>query len=185
MRIAFGCKSRVGKDTAANYLHLVYQDSAVLSFASPLKNILSYAQEVCDFPQIKDRVFLQWVGTEWARSRQDDVWIRLMRKNIRECTSTHIFVSDLRFKNEFLALKEMGFVLVKIERPEMSPEIFLNKSHQSECDLDDIPDEGWDYVIQNDSTKEIFYDHISHIATEINHHQFNQFTGRLSDQFFE
>ena len=152
MKIAFGYNKRVGKDSACNYYIKKYGGDK-FSFAKPLYDILYYAQEVAGFPKQKDRKFLQWVGTEWARQNNDRVWINklLFETNNYEMTNKgeNIYVSDVRFKNEFSALKKNNWILVKITR-----DIRNNENHQSENDL--VDETRWDYVIQNDGTPNFF-----------------------------
>jgi hypothetical protein len=119
MRVAFGCEARVGKDTACDYLmkKLVLRSPLRLSFAGALYDILYHAQRVCGFPEVKDRKFLQWVGTEWARSQDPDVWINIIRRKIESTPKdVPIIVTDLRFPNEAKMLSEMGFTLVRRRR---------------------------------------------------------------------
>ena len=81
LRLAFGCKAGVGKSTAVDYL-MQKHGGVELSFAKPLKNILLYAQQTCGFKENKDRGFLQWVGTDWARSKDENVWIHHVKNEI-------------------------------------------------------------------------------------------------------
>lgn len=114
VKIAFGYKRRVGKDTSCDYLIKKY-GGVKLSFAEPLYQILYFAQDVCGFEHFKDRKFLQFVGTEWARNINDNIWAELLVKKINDIKVDNIFVSDLRFENEFKILKQLGFICVKIE----------------------------------------------------------------------
>lgn len=153
-RIAFGCEARVGKDTAVNYLKEKY-GGIRYSFAEALYNILHYAQEVCGFPQVKDRTFLQWVGTDWARAQDRDVWVNIIRRKITETDqNTSIYISDLRFDNEATMLREMGFTLVYITRTIHDIE-GGSKQHSSETALNDI--KWWDIHIENEGSLEEFY----------------------------
>jgi hypothetical protein len=155
MKIAFGYKQRVGKDTSCDYLIKKY-GGVKLSFAQPLYDILHFAQGICNFTQTKDRKFLQFVGTEWARSINSNVWVDLLLEKVKniECNTTeptHIFVSDLRFQNELHALKKQDFICVLIKK-----EVYENlSSHQSDIDLDNYDD--WDYTIENYSSFEHLY----------------------------
>jgi hypothetical protein len=152
VKIAFGYKCRIGKDTACKYLIRKYGGKK-FSFAEPLYDILTYAQTICKFDKTKDRKFLQFVGTDWARSINDYIWINLLIEKIsKEDDSDNIFISDLRFKNEFLALKEQGFVCVLINGKNNNNQ---NNTHQSNIDLQDW--NRWDYTINNDTTIENFY----------------------------
>jgi len=164
MKIAFGYKMRSGKDTSVNYLISKYGGEKI-SFSKPLYDILHYAQKVCNFPIEKDRKFLQWIGTDWAREKDNNIWINLAIKSI-ENIDGNVYCSDVRFINEFKALKENGFIVIKIERNLT----FTNKSstnHISENDLDKIENSEWDYVIKNNGTLKELYRQIDDIVLNI------------------
>ena len=169
IKIAFGGKMGVGKDFAADYLLKKYTGKK-LTFAEPLYNILKIAQEICGFNVEKDRKFLQFVGTEWARSKNPDVWINLLSKSISH--GQNLFLSDLRFANEFAFLKSTGWVCVKILRDEN--DIPLSRvgtgsiRHDSEQSLDIVEDNKWDYIINNKNNQE-FYEKLDSIIASINH----------------
>lgn len=152
-RIAFGYKMRCGKDTAVEYLVNKYGGTRI-SFADPLYEILHYAQDVCGFESGKDRKFLQFIGTEWAREKNNNVWIDILVKKSRE-TKGNVYVSDVRFRNEFDAMRKNNFVLVKVNRGGVEV-----NNHSSEIELDGVPDYEWDFVLDNDGTLEEFYSKI-------------------------
>jgi len=118
VKIAFGYKRRVGKDTSCDYLVQKY-GGVKLSFAEPLYKILNFSQLICNFKETKDRKFLQFVGTEWARSINENVWVDLLIDKLKSRPEVNIFVSDLRFKNEFWALKKHGFICVQVKNKEV------------------------------------------------------------------
>ena len=155
---------RSGKDTCVDYLITKYGGEKI-SFSKPLYDILHYAQSICNFPIEKDREFLQWIGTDWARQKNPNVWIDLALKNIEN--DKNIYSSDVRFLNEFEALKENGFIIVKIEREYVNKESISVKSHVSENDLNNIEDSRWDYIIDNNGTLEELYKKIDNIVFEI------------------
>jgi hypothetical protein len=172
-KIAFGYKQRVGKDTACDYL-VKQHGGAKLSFAEPIYAILNYAQETCRFEKGKDRRFLQYIGTEWARQIDSNVWINLLIDKLNK--NNHVFVSDLRFRNEMDALKAHGFTCINIiaegeehdafgvSRPTRGREQDVPR-HQSNVDLDDCI--SWDYTIRNDSSIESFYVRLDDIVAEL------------------
>ena len=177
LKIAFGYKQRVGKDTACDYL-VKQHGGAKLSFAEPIYAILNYAQETCRFEKGKDRRFLQYIGTEWARQIDSNVWINLLIDKLNK--NNHVFVSDLRFRNEMDALKAHGFTCINIiAEPDVSrsdiwrPLPFGQRvgeeqdvpRHQSNVDLDDCI--SWDYTIRNDSSIESFYVQLDDIVAEL------------------
>jgi len=145
MKIAFGCQSRIGKDTACEYLKNKY-GGTVLAFSDPLYHIMNYSQSYLNFPVEKDTKFLQWIGTEWARQKDPNVWVKLLTAKIND--SDNFFVSDVRFLNEFQALKNLGFTTIRIIRPDRP--IDRDQFHSSETEL--ISSVEWDHVIINDGT---------------------------------
>jgi len=159
VKIAFGYKRRIGKDTSCDYLVQKY-GGVKLSFAEPLYKILYFAQDICGFEQTKDRKFLQFIGTDWARTINNNVWAELLVEKVKEKKDDNIYVSDLRFKNEFNLLKEQGFVCVKIDHKDLDIEDgYLD--HQSDKDLDNF--DGWDYTIQNFGSLDNLYDQLDHL----------------------
>jgi hypothetical protein len=173
MKIAFGYKISSGKDTCVDYLIEKYGGHKI-SFAQYLYDILYYAQKVCGFEVEKDRKFLQWVGTEWARMKDPDVWVRLTVQESerieKEEINKNIYCSDVRFVNEFEALKKNGWILIKINRPEIKSDIRIGTgsiSHISENMLDTVEDKEWDYIIDNNSSKEKLFQDLENIIRDI------------------
>ena len=161
MKIAFGYKMRSGKDASVDYLLNKYGGKK-LSFSEPLYDILHYAQNICDFPPEKDREFLQWIGTNWARNKNKNVWIDVASRKIKEIKEGNIYFSDVRFMNEFKMLKNNGFILIKINRYTK-----ISDPHISENDLDKVEDCIWDYIIENNGTIQELYKKIDEIVLSI------------------
>ena len=115
---------------------------------------------------------LQTLGTDWGRACYQDVWVAYaMRVAWKLLDPTgpnmpqydpvkgvyyvqgwdihkvvqHVVFSDMRFKNEFEYIKNNGGKVVRVRRP--VDEITTPSSHQSENDLNDVPDDAFDYVI--------------------------------------
>lgn len=160
LKIAFGCQARTGKDTCCEYLQKRY-GGQILRFSGSLYEILHHAQEVCGFEKEKDTKFLQWIGTEWAREKDPNVWVRSTLKKIDRDSNT--FIADLRFENEARALKMEGFILVKVLREDRP--IDRDTAHQSEIDLLDYP--GWDYTIHNNGSLEELYMEVEKIVDKL------------------
>ena len=154
-----------GKDTAAEYLCDKYTGVAH-SFAAPLYDILKYAQRVCNFKERKDRAFLQFVGTEWARDQDPNIWVNIALKTTPE--DGNVFLSDVRFKNELTALKKAGWFCVRVERASQSQRAGTGTSdHTSETELDTIPEEDWNHVVQNDGDLSQFYSKLDKMIATI------------------
>lgn len=160
-KIAFGYKMGSGKDTCATFLCDKY-GGKILAFADPLYDLLHIAQLKCGFPHIKDRKFLQFIGTEWARGIDDMVWVKQFLKSASVISDAPIYCSDLRFINEAEALKENGWTLVKIMRNETENRVGTGDAlHCSETELDKF--DNWDYVIENNGSLEELYEKINEI----------------------
>jgi hypothetical protein len=115
MKIAFGHKSRVGKDTAVNYLINKF-GGIVIRFAEPLHNINRYIFDELDMEQHKDPVLLQNLGMLFRELYGDDIFVNIAEKKIVKHLDYNIFIPDLRFQNEFDMLKKYGFKIIFIHR---------------------------------------------------------------------
>ena len=161
VKIAFHGKMGTGKDTSVDYL-IRKHGGVKISFSEPLYNILHYAQEICGFEKKKDRKFLQFIGTEWGRNIQDNIWVDLAIKKSQKETTKNVYNSDCRFFNELEALKKTGFLCVKIKRTNIVKSRlgsgYIN--HESEKGLDDCL---FDFVIENNGTLLELYKKIDEI----------------------
>lgn len=160
--LAFGYQARVGKDTAAAYLK-TKNGGIILSFAKAIYDIMDFAQDTCGFQREKDRHFLQYIGTQWARQKDPDVWLNVVLRKIHDLqekdSSLPIYITDLRFPNEFDALKTLGFTMINMRRDKDRAD-FGNGStlHESETALIPYTLEGkWDITINNDGTLDELY----------------------------
>lgn len=162
-------RKRVGKDSIANHLADTYGFTQT-SFAAPIKAGLvamlkdySYVTpdifERADLKEkpipclgdgtITPRHLMVTLGTEWGRDQvANDLWTRgLLLRLPRLFMRGHrlVVVSDVRFRNEALALQNDGAVLWHITRPGFGSD----NTHRSEQEtLDDLCTEH----IQNDGT---------------------------------
>ena len=132
---------------------------------------------VADVNYLTPRYALQTLGTEWGRNCYNDIWIETgirTAKRLLEGGCTYapsgglvcsldkgypppngVVFADLRFKNEFEAVRLAGGVLVRIYRPEQDGTNLAGvKLHPSEEEQRSIPDAAFDYIINNDGTLE-------------------------------
>lgn len=168
MKIAFGFEMSSGKDTCVNYLIEKY-GGVKIAFADALYDILYYAQSVCGFSKQKDRKFLQWIGTEWARSKEPNIWIKLFLEKSKEMEKeNNLYCSDVRFINEFISLKNDGWLMVKINRDK--DEIYRERigtgdiNHKSENELKNISDNFWNFIINNNGSLDELYKKIDEMV---------------------
>lgn len=181
LKIAFSGKMRSGKDTAAEYFRGKHTRRgwtvSHASFAAKLKQVAAMIQRELGFPEEKDRELLQWLGAEYGRARDPEVWVKCLLKEVerQESIGTDlILVTDMRFENEFDALKKAGFVLVRVEASE---ETRLGRgaeptklAHISETALDArcaADFEGFDYLVYNDGTYEEFTAKLDYVYDSI------------------
>lgn len=73
------------------------------------------------------RQVLQLFGTDVCRALQDDIWVSYTINKILKDTSKNYVITDTRFDNEAIALKEIGGRIVQVNRRG-----FVGDSHKSE-----------------------------------------------------
>jgi len=119
------------------------------------------------------RYALQTLGTEWGRNCYENVWIdygirvaqELLRDPYRRYTveqglylgasprpTAGVVFSDLRFRNEFEAVKKAGGFLVRVYRPGADGETAGVSKHASEEEQKTIKDEEFDLILRNNDT---------------------------------
>lgn len=149
--VAFTGPIGAGKTTAANCLCHSLQYKKI-SFADPLKKMLlaigCTAEDVYgkdkEIPSIllcgqTPRHAMQTLGTEWGRALiGPDLWVRAWQF---ACQShRNVTVDDARFPNEFKVIKELGGIIIKLDRPG----VVTTATHESEAY---IPEH--DYLLAN------------------------------------
>lgn len=169
IKIAFAGQMGVGKSTAVNYL-LNKFDSQEVSFAHPLYELQNHIQTFCGIPNKKDRKLLQFIGT-WGRSYNQNIWVEILLKKVENIDKNIIFLSDLRFKNEYEHLKKNNWIIILIKKQEISNIIDIigtgDHNHESELDLFNIDERFFDYVINNNTTLDDFYNELEIIISKI------------------
>lgn len=88
------------------------------------------------------REFMQFFGTEIMRKMYEPIWVERTIKDIQTEESQLAVISDCRFKNEAVALKQAGAKLVYLDRS-----ISNSDNHLSENGFGDFSD--FDLVINN------------------------------------
>lgn len=148
-----------GKSTVTRILqeHSL-DDCEVVKFAGPLYEMQEAIYDIINrpIPQPKDRKLLQWLGTEWGRSIDQELWVKLFKERTQELwdLDTNVLNDDCRFNNEAEAVKAMGGKIVLIES---TPEIrgqriqLQNTGHPSEAGIDV---KYLDYVLTNNGSLE-------------------------------
>lgn len=133
-----------------------------------------YAQE----GWLSPRFALQQLGTEWGRFCYTNVWVDYALRAAKQLAEggfyydektgvrsfptvegvmepkTNATFSDLRFYNEYKAVREAGGKLIRVRRKidTVFRDTHLDKGHQSEVELVTLADECFDHVIENFGT---------------------------------
>jgi hypothetical protein len=132
MIIGLTGRKRSGKSTIAQAL--VHKGFTEFSFAEPIRTFtkillgLDHAglEEAKEQPVkwldsiVTPRYIMQTLGTEWGRQMiHPDIWIRYLTRRITAPANSdaNIVISDIRFDNEAIALRELGAKIVRVERP--------------------------------------------------------------------
>jgi hypothetical protein len=156
-----------GKSTIAEYLES--RGFLRVKFASTLKNMIRVMltdlgyQDSYDFIEgcrkeemlpelgVSTRYLMQTLGTEWGRDIvRESLWTDIVINKINN-TAQNVVVDDLRFPNEFKALRDIGAVLIKVVRPVDIP----SANHPSEGSLNDLD---FDITLYNTGTVEDLVD---------------------------
>jgi len=163
LKLAFGHKARVGKDTACEYIDKLFR-SKLYRFATPVYDLAALIQNYLGKPNVKDPKLLQTIGVKLREVYHDNIWVDVVMPNIEKDSlyneqtpgnNTGVQVAcvpDMRFKNEMAALKKAGFVTIKINRANRI--IDRDPNHPSEIDLNNAE---FDEVINNDYAPEHLY----------------------------
>lgn len=151
--IALIGKARSGKDTVARRLMQRHAYTRV-AFADPLKGMalnidpnistasqpvrLSTLVEATGWELAKDfypetRRFLQNLG-ESVRAFDPNFWVNVAmdKIDVADTWNLPVVVTDVRYINEALALRNRGFTMVRVVRPEIES----TDTHASETELD-------------------------------------------------
>ena len=146
--IGLGHKARQGKDSTAAFIQDRLGSKAErLPFAEDLYAVCRIMFGMTE----KDPTLLQLVGTEIFRRKSPDVWVDSVYRKLQDRRPPVAIITDCRFPNEADFVKQMGGVLIKVDRvaPDGTPHRDPNRSqtHPSEVALDDY--RGWDFTFMN------------------------------------
>ncbi len=161
---AFGCEARVGKDTAALHLQKKF-GGRILSFAAPLRDIQAYVQSRLHLPKKKERCFLQMIG-DWGRNKKPTIFVDLLLDELtaNRDRDAHVYVTDVRYAQEFETLRAAGFTMIRILKHGRHVSHDLQVStHSSETSLLEAI---WDFNVENNKTFEAFYATLDRLMIE-------------------
>lgn len=111
--------------------------------------------------RLSPRVVLQTLGTEWGREKvHPDIWVNYAIARAEQKLFTDrvvgVVISDVRLENELKAIKNARGKLLRIRREDTDhlSESAGVQSHMSEVEQGAMPDEWFDFLINNDGTVE-------------------------------
>lgn len=103
------------------------------------------------------RQLMQTLGTEWGREMiHPDIWVMIERCRIESLSDMNIVFDDVRFENEAALIREMGGLIIHIDRGDLILDL-----HSSEAGIDIHPA---DIYVSNDHSLEDFLKEIGLIV---------------------
>ncbi len=161
MLIGLSGKMGSGKDTFAGMLRDYHRfstfafaehlkETAAFMTGLPLKHFIDPAlkSELLPGFDCTSRRFMELLGTECGRAADPDFWVKRTMQKIAEYWADHpgarVVVTDVRFPNEYAAIKDAGGFMVRIERTN-NP--MPQTDHPSNTALDGFE---FDHVVKND-----------------------------------
>ncbi len=136
-------RKRTGKDTVCQIVkeHFAPNKVVRISFADALKEEIGLAvgQTVSYIETHKDnfRLILQGWGTDFRRKLcSEDYWIEkwLSKVNHAPVNCCGIVATDVRFQNEANAIRQLGGMMWRVERPDLKSD----DAHASETELSKV-----------------------------------------------
>lgn len=111
-------------------------------------------------------------GVETAKKLLTPGWRYTQGKLVHDVDmeqANAIIISDCRYANELMYIKQAGGILIRVTRPGSGLKGEFGK-HQSETEMSTIPDSTFDYIINNTGTLEDLKITVDNIFTEITSH---------------
>lgn len=137
--IGFTGKMGSGKTTAAEIMRRLAQPAKIIKFAQPLYDMQEYIYARAGLELKKDRKLLQWLGTEWGRSIDKDIWVNIWKNDVRNYLGRNldaiVLVDDIRFDTEAHAVKFLGGKIIEMTTKLQYIEK-INETHESENGID-------------------------------------------------
>ena len=169
--VGFTGQIGAGKSEAAKELHRI--GFTRVRFAGPLKAMMAslgltedeidgkLKEAPCELLCGKTpRFAMQTIGTEWGRDMiGSELWVNAWKRSVSQVPAfIPVVVDDVRFPNEATAIRELGGVLVRVERsgPAASKHASKHASEQMNFDAD--------FVIKNDVSLDAFREEVRAIV---------------------
>ena len=183
--IGLAGNKRAGKDTFYNYVkNNINQDVISFSFAKPVKDICNilfslndeqlYGNEkelVDERYNMSARTIMQRLGTELFRDKFSEVfpelnygnkiWVKVLENKLKKYINTDqvIFITDVRFKEEFELIKKYNGINIKIVRGDL-------KSVDTHISENDLKGKNFDYTVEN-KTLNSYYKNINELYNNL------------------
>lgn len=117
-----------------------------IKFAQPLYDIQEFVYQRINKPLDgpKDRRLLQFLGTDWGRSIDENLWVNIWRVEARMHTFKYarnvVLCDDCRFDNEAEQVKALGGTIINVVadaeiRSKRAP--LVNTEHASEAGINE------------------------------------------------
>ena len=157
-------KKGSGKNLAADGL----REFEEVAFADPLREVVNEVfgatfEEMSDrtleeqkldrFPFESPRHLLQQIGTNLFRQDWPEVWVEHMRRRLTPLTGDMV-ITDVRFNNEAILVKELGGFLIRIVCPAVEESLVAKDLHPSETAMESIVVHK---TIQNDGSEALLH----------------------------
>ncbi|MDH4129012.1 MAG: AAA family ATPase [Spirochaetota bacterium] len=159
MIVVFCGKQGSGKTTLAKKLKKYNPNFELLKIASPvyeLHNIIYdylYSNDLVRIKCEKDGDLLQYIGDGFRKMFYPDIWIKFLKDNLKKKDKEiNCIIDDCRYLNEFSFLKDLGAFFIRLKcdrnnRKDRATSWRSNEHCDSEIDLDSIPDEDFDIIL--------------------------------------
>lgn len=179
MLIGLCGKKGSGKSTVAEYLENLH-GFVEFKFADALKDIVSIIfgfdrqmlegltkEHRQERETLKDEVWnitprkaLQYIGTDLFRDKFDEqIWIKILIRKIKESEYENIVISDVRFKNEFDILLKLGAKIIGLKRETK----FKKDFHTSEIEIDELLKHKECNIIKNNGSFDSLFEKVYQI----------------------
>jgi len=148
----------------SNYLQLAFADQIKVNVMTKMN--ISYDNLYYKKTDISRRL-LQEEGS-YGRKENSNIWVKYVENWITIYSKRgleNFVISDCRYKNESDYIKKMGGILIRVKADDRNEDRLIQeasssgsfdnevynkiKNHSSECDLDQLPDNYFDIVIDN------------------------------------
>jgi deoxynucleotide monophosphate kinase-like protein len=174
IKIAISGKARAGKNSVAEmfitHSNAVPEQCKIVALADPMKHIVKImfpeANNDCLFGQselrshiisdkykdkngntLTHRQALIDLGA-FGRQYNSNVWINCLVEDAKNNKDKLLYIiADVRFINEYTYLRDAGFYMIRVKRPE-----YTNIDDISEKEQDAIPDKDFNAIINNSGT---------------------------------